>query len=249
MTHPTHQRPVLITGASGGIGEALVESLLALGWRNLVCHYHTRPNSLPALLAAGLLDPAGRLVSADLTNEAQVEAMQQAVRARVGPLYGLVNLAGATSNALSWKMTKAQFEHIIGANLVTTFLASRAFIPEMRDQNHGRIINISSVAAHIGVAGASHYCAAKAGILGFTKSIAAELAPKQICVSAISLGYFDYGMIHSIPGNLQESIRDGIPARKFGQIGPLAALIAFLLSDEGAYSGGQIYHLNGGLYS
>jgi NAD(P)-dependent dehydrogenase (short-subunit alcohol dehydrogenase family) len=243
------ENTVLITGASGGIGLALTEALLTTGGYNIVCHYRTRETAISELLRNRGIDSGHHLVRADLTNEDEVALLQAAVHRRFGPLYGLINLAGASSNAMTWKMTRAQFEETVSDNLLTTFLTCRQFIPEMREQNRGRIINISSVVAHTGVAGASHYCAAKAGIIGFTKAMARELAPRNISASVIALGYFDYGMIHTIPDHLRESIRQTIPAQRFGNIDSLAGLISFLLGDAGSYAGGQVYNLNGGLYS
>jgi 3-oxoacyl-[acyl-carrier protein] reductase len=239
---------LVITGASGGVGVALVE-VLARTWRNIICHYRTNRAAIAEVLTQHNLDPAKRLVCADLSDEKQVESMHKTIHERFGSVYGLINLAGASTNAMSWKMTRQEFQNAFEANLLTTFLSCRQFIPEMRSQGRGRIVNISSVVAQTGVAGASHYSAAKAGIIGFSKSLSLELAPKNIAVSVIALGYFQYGMINTIPPERQDAIRQSIPARQFGNADQLAGLLAFLLSEAGAYSGGQVYHLNGGLYS
>jgi 3-oxoacyl-[acyl-carrier protein] reductase len=119
----------------------------------------------------------------------------------------------------------------------------------MREQQRGRIINISSVVAYTGIAGAAHYAAAKAAVIGFTKSLALELAARNVVVSAVALGYFDYGLIHDVPDGLQQEIKSRIPARRFGVRDEFGGLIAYLLSDAGAYAGAQVFHLNGGLYS
>jgi 3-oxoacyl-[acyl-carrier protein] reductase len=240
---------ILITGASGGVGTSTVELLLAAGWRNLVCHYWKNVDAIAQVLAKYDLDPCQRLIQADLTEETQAESLQRTVQERFGTVYGLVNLMGASSNCMSWKMSKQNFKEIIDANLLTTFLACRQFVPDMRSQGRGRIVNISSVVGYTGVAGAAHYCAAKAAVIGFSKAIALELAPKNIAVSVIALGYFQYGLINSMQPEQQETIRRAIPAQKFGHAQHLAGLLSFLLSDAGAYSGGQVYHLNGGLYS
>jgi NAD(P)-dependent dehydrogenase (short-subunit alcohol dehydrogenase family) len=240
---------VLITGASGGIGLALTESLLKSGRRNLVCQYRTHVDQLGELLARYDLDPSARAVRADLVVEDQVIAMRDQIVGAFGAPYGLVNLAGASTNRMSWKMSMREFQSIVDANLLTTFLTCREMIPGMRERNGGRIINISSVTAFTGAAGASHYCAAKAAIVGFSKAIAQELAPKKVVVSAIALGYFQYGLIHSIPEAMQNEIRAKIPAARFGEGDELGGLVGYLLSEAGAYAGGQVFHLNGGLYS
>jgi 3-oxoacyl-[acyl-carrier protein] reductase len=243
------ERPVLITGASGGLGVALTEHLLAAGWRNLICHYRTRPAQISTVLNRFGLDPAARLLQADLTDEAQLAHLHSQVSESFGPLFGLVNLVGASSNRMSWKMDRHEFQDILDANLLSTFLACKEFIPEMREQQQGRIINISSVVAFSGVAGASHYCAAKAGVIGLSKSLALELSPRNVIVSVVALGYFDFGLIESIPHEVQEQIKSRIPAGRFGRGEEVSGLIGYLLSDAGAYATGQVYHLNGGLYS
>lgn len=240
---------VLITGASGGLGVALVEYLLETGWRNLVCQYRTRPDRIAGVLAQAGLEPCDRLLQADLTDEAQLASLHELIRRRFGPLFGLVTLAGASSNGMSWKLSRQEFQKAIDANLLSTFLACREFIPEMREQQRGRIINVSSVVAYTGVAGAAHYAAAKAGVIGFSKSLALELAPKNVVVSALALGYFAYGLIASVPEEQQQQIKSRIPAHRFGVRDEMGGMVAYLLSDAGAYAGGQVFHLNGGLYS
>jgi NAD(P)-dependent dehydrogenase (short-subunit alcohol dehydrogenase family) len=240
---------VLITGASGGIGVALCDYLLRAGRRNLVCHYHSQSSEIGEVLRKYGLDPEERLVQADLRDEAQVAAMRTRIEERLGPVYGLVNLVGGSTNAMSWKLSAAQFRDTLDLNLTTTFLTCKEFIPGMRERGAGRIVNISSVVAFSGAAGASHYGAAKAAIVGFTRSLALELIPKNVVASVVALGYFQHGLIHSIPENIQAEIRARIPARRFGTGGEVGALVDFLLGSGGAYSSGQVYHLNGGLYS
>jgi NAD(P)-dependent dehydrogenase (short-subunit alcohol dehydrogenase family) len=240
---------VLITGASGGLGVALTEHLLSAGWTNLVCQYRSRPERIAAVLSAAGLDPCERLLQADLTEEPQLGALHEAIRQSFGPVFGLVNLAGASSNGMSWKLSREQFQRVLDDNLLSAFLTCREFTPEMRERQRGRIVNVSSVVAYTGVAGAAHYAAAKAAVVGFSKSLALELAPKQIAVSIVALGYLNYGLIHSVPPEQQEQIKARIPARRFGAREELGGLITYLLSEAGAYAGGQVFHLNGGLYS
>ena len=240
--------PVLITGAGGGIGSHVSERLLAAGNRNLLFHYRTRADAIAAILRRYELDPANVLFQADLTDEEQVRSLQERITAMHGPLYGLVNVAGASTNNMSWKLSRQEFDDVLAANLTTTFLTCREFIPQMRERRLGRIINISSVTAFTGTVGAAHYCAAKAAIVGLSLAMARELAPRNIAVSAIALGYFGYGLIDSVPPQMQDRIRADIPAGRFGNAEEAAGLIAYLLSEAGAYSGGQVYHLNGGLY-
>jgi NAD(P)-dependent dehydrogenase (short-subunit alcohol dehydrogenase family) len=161
----------------------------------------------------------------------------------------VVNIAGGSSNGMSWKMPSAEFVRILHANLLSTFLVSREFIPGMREQGGGRIINVSSVIAHTGVAGASHYCAAKAGIEGFTKAVAQEIASKGVTINALALGYFDQGIIADVPEELLQTIKARVPLRRLGRSEELAPLVSYLLSEAAAFMTGQVLHLNGGLYS
>lgn len=240
---------VLITGASGGIGKVLTALLIEAGWRNIVCQYSTRPDGIAEVLSRYEIDPRERLFRADLTDESQAAEMHRRIRSSFGALYGLITLAGASSNGVSWKLSADEFRRIVDVNLLSTFLTCREFIPEMREQATGRIINISSVVAYTGAAGTSHYAAAKAAVIGLSKSLALELAPKHIPVSVIALGYFQYGLINTIPPEHQDRIKSQIPVQRFGDAAELAGLVSYLLNESGAYSGGQVYHLNGGLYT
>ncbi len=246
MSAERADRPVLVTGANGGIGLGIVRSLLEHGHRAVACHYHRGKERLDQVLAEYGL-PATHAHQADLTSEDDVAAMHAAFGARFGPFWGLVNVAGASSNAMSWRMPLAEFHRIVDASLISTFLCTRAYAPEMREAGGGRIINISSVVAETGVAGVSHYGAAKAAVIGFTKSVAVELAPRGVTVNALALGYIEVGLIDTIPLPIQEHLLQTIPAKRFGRVEEIAALVRYLLGDESAYATGHTFRLNGGL--
>ncbi len=240
---------VVITGSSGGIGLNLTSELLKAGWKNIVCQYRTRPEPIQELLKKRGLDPAARSFAVDLTQEQEVMEFRRRVEESFGPAWGIVNAAGGSSNCLSWKLPVEEFRRVLDMNLLTTFLCCREFVPAMRRRAGGRIINISSVVAFTGAAGTAHYSASKAAVIGFSQALAQELAPRNIAVSAVALGYFNCGLINTIPAAIQEEIRTRIPARRFGSAGELGGLIHWLLGEGGGYSGGQVYHLNGGLYT
>ena len=246
---PIESGPIIITGASGGIGLALTEYLVKSGFGNLVCQYRTSSDRLLDVFAGAGIDGHRRVVQADLTDEEAVTRFRGVVESEYGAPYALINLAGGTSNCLSWKLSVDEFRRVFDQNVLTTFLMCREFAPGMRKCGCGRIINTSSVVAFKGVAGAAHYCAAKAAIIGFSKAIALELAPKNVCVSVIALGYFEYGMIEKVPTSLRAEMLRTIPAQRFGSVADIGGLISFLLGEGGAYTNGQVYHLNGGLYS
>ncbi len=241
-------RTIVLTGASGGIGVALTEYLIENGFTRLALQFRTNPDKLFATLQRYGLEPEKHCFHADLSNEDEVGAFGQDVRDVFGTPWGLINLAGSTSNGLSWKLALEEFQQILASNLITTFLVCREFIPGMRKADGGRIINISSVVAFSGVAGASHYGAAKAGVAGFTRSIARELSTRHITANVMALGYFDYGMLYTVPDDLRESIRQQIPAHRFGVAAEIGGPIAYLLSDDSAYTTGQVLHINGGMY-
>jgi NAD(P)-dependent dehydrogenase (short-subunit alcohol dehydrogenase family) len=244
---PSARGPVLITGAGGGLGVHLASALLARGERGLLFHCRNRRDALLSVVKEHDLDPERHVVFGDLTNEDAVRAIHERIRTLHGPLFGLVNLAGGTANGMSWKLSLDEFRQVLDANLVTTFLCCREFVPEMRGNARGRIVNVSSVVATAGAPGTSAYAAAKAGIVGLTRSLALELAPRNVVVSAVALGYFQYGMIDSIPAVQHDAIRARIPAGRFGLAAELAGLLQFLLGDSGAFSGGQVYPINGGM--
>ncbi|MBK8793350.1 MAG: SDR family NAD(P)-dependent oxidoreductase [Holophaga sp.] len=239
---------VLITGANGGLGSRLVEGLLESGVTNIACHYRSSTNVITKLLEAHGLPAERHLFQAELTDEAEVQAMGQAIADRLGPVWGLVNIAGRSSNSMSWKLSTQEFINIVHANLLSTFLVTREFLPGMREKEGGRIINVSSVIAHTGIAGASHYCAAKAGIEGFTKAVAQEVASKNITVNCLSLGYFNKGIISDVPTAMLDVIKSRVPLKRLGKAEELFPLVNYLLGQGSAFMTGQILHLNGGLY-
>jgi 3-oxoacyl-[acyl-carrier protein] reductase len=240
--------PILLTGANGGVGLALADHLLGSGVENLICQYRSRGEELFAMVRRHGLDPELSCVRADLSDEEQVQTLGDTIEERFGAIWGLVNLAGSTSNGVSWKLSLDDFRTVLSDSLITTFLTCRRFIPMMRDARGGRIVNVSSVVAFAGVAGASHYGAAKAGVVGYTKSIARELASRQVTANVLALGYYDYGMMYTIPDEIREQIRASIPVGRLGTAAEIGGMLAFLLSAEGAYTTGQILHVNGGLY-
>jgi 3-oxoacyl-[acyl-carrier protein] reductase len=241
-------KTIVLTGASGGIGVALTDYLIGRGATKLALQYRSSPESLFAMLRDRGIDPDKHCFQADLAAEQDVRAFGEAVRTGFGTPWGVINLAGSTSNALSWKLSLEDFERVIASSLTSTFLVCREFIPAMREAEGGRIVNTSSVVAFSGVAGASHYAAAKSGVVGFTKAIARELSSRGITANALALGYFDYGMLYTVPEELREGIRRQIPAGRFGTAAEIGGTILHLFSEQGAFTSGQVLHINGGMY-
>ncbi len=241
-------RVTLITGANGGVGGFIASHLLSQGHRNLVMHYRGPNQNIAALCKKYELPLEKQSVAADLTNESDVQNMVEAVHRNFGPIECLANVAGVSKNAMSWKISKQEFSEVIEGNLMTAFLCSRAVIPAMREGKFGRIVNFSSIVGFTGIAGASHYCAAKAGLIGLTKALAAELASKGITVNAVALGYFNAGLIDSVPEEMRAEIKKKIPLNRFGELTDIGSAIKYLFSDEASFYTGQVLHLNGGQY-
>ncbi len=240
---------ILITGAGGGLGLALTEYLLACGVRRLVCQYRNRGDELAALLATHGLPFGQHCFRAELTDEVLVAQMHTWADAQHGTLWGLINLAGGCpDNALSWRLSADQFQQALADNLLTAFLCAREFTPGLRAQGGGRIINATSVVAYAGAVGAAHYAAAKAGVVGLTKALALELAPKQVTVNALALGYFDRGLIQAVPEAARAEVVARTPLGRLGAAAQIGAVVAYLLSEAGGFVTGQALHLNGGYY-
>jgi 3-oxoacyl-[acyl-carrier protein] reductase len=239
--------PVLITGASGGLGLAVTEGLLRRGYRNIIGHYRSDGTALSNVLCDYGLTVERNTVRADLVSESQVEDMYRHVEERFGGVWGLVNMAGASTNGMSWRLALDDFESVLAANLKASFLTTRAVLNGMRSRRGGRIVNISSVVAHVGGPGASHYAAAKAAVEGFTRSVALEVASRGVTVNCLALGYFDKGLISHLSKEILESIVGRIPIGRLGIADEVTPLVNYLLSDESAFMTGQVLHLDGGL--
>lgn len=239
---------LVIIGSNGGLGHKITEHLLSDGVKNVLCHYHNNKDKITSVLVKYGLNPEKHTFYADMTNEEEVAQMKDKMVNAHGKIWAVLNMAGKSANSMCWKTSKAEFVEVINSNLMSVFMSSKVFSPHLRDNKGGRIINFSSVIGYTGVVGAAHYCAAKAGIAGFTRAVALELAGRNITVNALALGYFNAGMIDTVPKAMLESIISMIPLKRLGTTEEAYGIIKFLLSDEGAYTTGQVIHMNGGYY-
>lgn len=240
-------RVLFLTGASGGVGRLLLKGLSEAGY-DLALHYNQNPKQLELAIEAAQPRTRVSMFQSDLTNEAQVARMVDAAMAEFGRIDVLVNNAGIGPSALSWKQDLADWNRVLTTNLTATMLACKHCLPHMRAGEFGRIINVSSVVAHFGVPGTGAYAASKAGIEGYTRSVAKEVLNKNITANVVAYGYMEAGLIEVLSQEFQDNTKKMIPAGKFGPIDDVLAVICYLASEKSTYITGQTLHVNGGMY-
>jgi len=244
------KRVALVTGGVGGIGTAICQRLAADG--NFVVANFAIPGSEDkwrgAMAAAGLNGSASALAFGDVTDFEAMGAMVKKIEADHGPVDILVNCAGITRDSTFRKMSPEQWKAVLSTNLDSVFNVTRHVIDGMVERGWGRIINISSVNAVRGQFGQTNYAAAKAGILGFTKSLAQEVVKKGVTVNAISPGYVQTDMVMAIRQDVREKIVSEIPAGRLAKPEEVADAVAFLASEKAAYITGTNLAVNGGLH-
>lgn len=242
------EKVVIVTGSSRGIGKAIALAFAKEGAK-VVINY--KKNNQLADEVVDKITAFGQnalAIKADISNNEQVEEMVRRTVDKFGRIDILINNAGTFKDSLIRKMEKDVWDEVIGVNLNGVFNCTKAVIDIMREQKWGRIINITSVQGQIGVIGASNYAASKAGVIGFTKSTAKEVARRGITVNAISPGFIYTGMLRRLPQEIQDKILKQIPLGRFGKPGEMAQTVLFLSSDEGGYITGQVINVNGGYF-
>lgn len=233
----------LVTGASRGIGRAIAEQLAALGATVL----GTATSEKGALAISDYLG-AGRGLVLDVANPESIEQCLESIKTQFGDIDILVNNAGITRDNLLMRMKDEEWFDIMQTNLTSVFRLSKAVLRSMMKKRFGRIITIGSVVGSMGNAGQTNYAAAKAGVLGFTKSLAKEVASRGITVNAVAPGFIDTDMTKELSDEQKEAIFSQVPANRLGQPEEIAATVAFLASSQAAYITGETIHVNGGMY-
>jgi len=238
----------IITGASGGLGRILASELCRFG-ASVIVHYLTNKKMAEDLVGK-INERGGEAISimADVTNEKDVLSMIQMTMSTFGKIDILINNSGISLDAISWKLGYEEWKKVLNVNLNGAFLCSKAVLPDMRRRKWGRIINISSVVAQIGVPGTSGYAASKAGLFGLTRTLAREVINKGITVNCLSLGYFNTGLIDTLDPSSQQSLIEQIPAGRLGKPEEIAFAVRYLCDDLAGYVTGQVLNINGGLY-
>ncbi|KIU35047.1 3-oxoacyl-ACP synthase [Methylobacterium radiotolerans] len=236
-------RKALVTGATGGLGQAIARALHAQG--ATVALSGTRPAALEALAAE--LGERASPVAADLSDKDSVEGLVPAAEAAIGPLDILVNNAGITRDNLFMRMKDEEWEQVIAVNLTAAFRLSRAAVKGMMRRRSGRIVNIGSVVGSTGNPGQGNYAAAKAGLVGMTKALAAEVASRGITVNCIAPGFISSPMTDTLNEKQREGILARVPAGRLGEGAEVAAACLYLASAEAGYVTGHTLHVNGGM--
>jgi 3-oxoacyl-[acyl-carrier protein] reductase len=236
-------KTALITGASGGIGGAIARSLYAQG--AAIIASGTRKDALDTLCAE--LGARASVLPCDLSDAGAVDALVGEADALGAPVDILVANAGVTRDNLLVRMKDEEWEAVIKVNLEAYFRLARAALRGMMRRRHGRIIGITSVVGVMGNAGQANYAASKAGMIGFTKSVAQEMAPRGITVNCVAPGMIESPMTDALTEQQRAAILGRIPAGHLGAGADVAAACVYLASDEAAYVTGQTLHVNGGM--
>ena len=237
----------LVTGASKGIGAAIALRLAERGARVAV-NYNTS-EGLAEQVAASIRDAGGDAltVRADVSDLPQVTAMVERIADDWGAVDILVNNAGIIGDSLLVRMTDEAWGQVIATNLNGTFYCTRSVLRAMVRKRWGRIVSISSVVGIRGNAGQANYSASKAGVLGFTKSLAKEVATRNITVNAVTPGYIRTDTVNVLPQHLKDRIMTWIPQGHFGEVDDIAHLVAFIASEKAKYMTGQVISVDGGM--
>ena len=246
MTQPNEKRVALVTGASRGIGKAIAAALVEQG-RHVVMVSRTE-DKLKATQAE--IDLDGGSTSVIACDVADGEAFAAAIESVAGEFKRLdiiVNNAGITRDNLVLRMTDEEFDQVVQTNLRSAFVACRAVLRPMMRGKWGRIVNIASVAGLVGNPGQANYAAAKSGLIGLTRSIAREMAAKNITANVVAPGFIETDMTEVLPDAVKDGAKQATPLRRFGQPAEIAAAVAYLTSEQAGFTTGQVLAVDGGM--
>lgn len=237
----------LITGASRGIGRVIAETMAKVGYDIAICYSGNESAAQETISLCKKYGVQAIYVKADVSNADDVANMFSEVKSLLGPVDVLVNNAGITKDGLLLRMTEEDFEKVVDINLKGAFLCTKAAIKDMLKAKKGSIINITSIVGVTGNAGQANYSASKAGLIGFTKSVAKEYGSKGITVNAVAPGFIQTAMTDSLPEEVKSAYLKQIPLGRFGTPEDVASVVEFLASEKAAYVTGQVIEVTGGM--
>ncbi len=236
-------RTALITGGTRGIGAEISRGMKADGY-DVIASFHRNVERAQSFREETGID----IMQFDVADYEACDRAVHEIEEAHGPVDILINNAGITHDVFLHRMPQEAWHEVIETNLTSCFNMCRAVITKMRDRGFGRIVNVSSVNGQTGQIGQTNYAAAKAGILGFTKALALENAPKGITVNAICPGYVDTEMVRAVPERVQEAIKSKIPVGRFGDPREICHVVRFLVADDACFVTGSTVSVNGGQY-
>jgi 3-oxoacyl-(acyl-carrier-protein) reductase len=239
---------VVVTGGSRGIGRAIALDFASKGANVAIIYLDHRVQAQQVLNELKALGVEAEEHATDVKNFSAIQQLFADFIKRHGRMDALVNCAGINRDHTFAKLTSEEWQEVIDTNLTGAFSCSKAAWEQMKTQNYGRIVSISSVVGQAGNFGQTNYSASKAGLLGFTKSLALEGAPNNITVNAICPGFVDTGMVRGMPPDVLEKVIQKIPMHRLGQPEEIARVVTFLASPASGYITGQIIAINGGYY-
>jgi 3-oxoacyl-[acyl-carrier protein] reductase len=239
---------VLVTGASRGIGRAIAERFAREDALVIINYVHSQSAAEEVLTSIQKNDGQAELARFDVTNGAAVNAAFQQIVEKHGRIDVVVNNAGLAIDNLLLRLKEEEWDQVMSVNLKGVFLCTKAAARPMLRQRSGRIINLTSVVAQTGNPGQAAYTAAKAGIIGFTKTMAKELASRAVTVNAVAPGFIETDMTGSLPDEVKSGYLSLIPAGRWGTAAEVAEVVAFLASPLAGYITGQVININGGMY-
>ena len=237
----------LVTGASRGIGAAIAAELGRQGATVIgTATSEKGAETITAALKAANINGVG--MALNVNDRAQIDATLSAIASLYGDVSILVNNAGITKDTLLMRMPDEDWDAVISTNLKSVFSMSKSVLRPMMKARTGRIISISSVVGHMGNAGQTNYAAAKAGMAGFTKSLASEVGSRNITVNCVAPGFIETDMTAELPDAIKTKMLERVPLGRLGSVAEIAATVAFLASPSAAYITGETIHVNGGMY-